>query len=283
VFLSLGLNEDGGALSMDDFLVQEHEEAQELAAQPFGATLLHHVGMIYTLRAEAFLGSQSTFMGIGGAAANLKQRHHTAKTHIAAVGAAWGAFKAARNMDIEGMDEMEEGSDAAKAAEAKAAENMPAMLNAMWRVTVIDVERTLKVVCTMVLSDESVNNEQAKVRAEGMRRLGRLYSAAADTAQGGAKKRAEKHKSAMSFMATGGGFGGEKCPGEYEHHEYGDATDQSDFDESRGASNVPVTASQLSRMSAKDIKRLLAERGIAYDDCVEKRDLIRRYFEETGA
>jgi len=28
---------------MDDFLVQEHEEAQELAAQPFGATLLHHV------------------------------------------------------------------------------------------------------------------------------------------------------------------------------------------------------------------------------------------------
>lgn len=52
MFLSLGLNEDGGALSMDDFLVQEHEEAQELAAQPFGATLLHHVGMIYTLRAE---------------------------------------------------------------------------------------------------------------------------------------------------------------------------------------------------------------------------------------
>lgn len=49
-------------------------------------------------------------MGIGGAAANLKQRHHTAKTHIAAVGAAWGAFKAARNMDIEGMDEMEEAS-----------------------------------------------------------------------------------------------------------------------------------------------------------------------------
>ena len=92
-----------------------------------------------------------------------------------------------------------------------------------------------------MLSDESVNNEQAKVRAEGMRRLGRLYSAAADTSQGGAKKRAEKHKSAMNFMATGGGFGGEKYQGEHEHHEYGDATEQSDIDESRGASNVPVT------------------------------------------
>jgi len=29
---------------MDEFLVQEHEDAQELANSPFGATLLHHVG-----------------------------------------------------------------------------------------------------------------------------------------------------------------------------------------------------------------------------------------------
>ena len=47
-------------------------------------------------------------MGIGGAAANLKQRHHTAKTHMAAVGAAWGAFKAARNMDMEEMAHLQE-------------------------------------------------------------------------------------------------------------------------------------------------------------------------------
>ena len=43
-------NGGDSALPMDEFLVREHEEAQELSAQPFGASLLHHVGMIYTLR-----------------------------------------------------------------------------------------------------------------------------------------------------------------------------------------------------------------------------------------
>ena len=66
---------------------------------------------------------------------------------------------------------------------------MPTMMNMMWRVTVIDVENTLKVVCSMVLNDESVPMEARKVRADGMLRLGRLYSAAADHAQGGAKSR----------------------------------------------------------------------------------------------
>lgn len=66
---------------------------------------------------------------------------------------------------------------------------MPSMMNMMWRVTVIDVENTLKAVCKMVLEDESVSLEARKVRADGMLRLGRLYSAAADHAQGGAKNR----------------------------------------------------------------------------------------------
>ena len=58
-------------------------------------------------------------------------------------------MKATRKFDD--LDQFEEGSEAAREAEARAAaEQMPAMLNAMWRVTVIDVERTLKSVCTMV-------------------------------------------------------------------------------------------------------------------------------------
>jgi hypothetical protein len=148
--------------------------------------LLHHIGMMYTLKAEQWLGTKTTFMGVGAARANLKSRHHTAKTHIGAAQAAWGAFKAARKMvslrpvcalhrtpcpcpfctssllvSADGttwilirlctqdadMEDFEEGSEEAQAAEAQAAESMPAMLNVMWKVTVIDVERTLKV-CT---------------------------------------------------------------------------------------------------------------------------------------
>ena len=88
-----GAGEGEGAMAMDEFLVAEQEEAQELGGQPFGATLLHTIGTIYTLKSEQWLGANGTFLGIGGAKANIKQRHHTAKTHVAAAQAAWGAMR----------------------------------------------------------------------------------------------------------------------------------------------------------------------------------------------
>ena len=265
------------AMGIDEFLVAEQEEAQELGGQPFGATLLHTIGTMYTLKAEQWLGSNSTFLGIGAAKANIKQRHHTAKTHIAAAQAAWGAMKAARK--LEGLDAFEEGSEAAREAEAKAAaEQMPAMLNAMWRVTVIDVERTLKSVCTMVLEDESVPLEARRVRADGMRRLGRLYSAAADHAQGGAKQRAQRHAHAMRDMATGGGpFG---APDASENGGYGSGAGSEPEPEPRyAAEGKPLTAAELAAMSEQEIRDLLRSHGIAHDELADKRALIRCYFE----
>jgi hypothetical protein len=117
--------DDGRALPMDEFLVREHEEAQSLAAQPLGSTLLHTIGTVYGLRAEHWLGSKS-FMGVGAANATLKQRHHTAKTHLAAAQAAWSAYRSMKN--IQDLDSMPEGSEEARQAEAKAAESMPAMV-----------------------------------------------------------------------------------------------------------------------------------------------------------
>ena len=261
---------------MDEFLVAEQEEAQELGGQPFGATLLHTIGTIYTLKSEQWLGANGTFLGIGGAKANIKQRHHTAKTHVAAAQAAWGAMKAARKMDD--LNEFEEGSEAARRAEAEAAaEQMPAMLNAMWRVTVIDVENTLKRVCSMVLDDESVPFEARKVRADGMRRLGRLYSAAADHAQGGAKARARRHEHAMRDMAAGGGpFGG--GPAAYEEAE---PEPEPEPESKNRARQAPSTAAEMASWSEEEIIKLLESRGVAYDDCRDKASLIRRFFESV--
>ena len=273
---------------MDEFLVAEQEEAQELGRQPFGATLLHTIGTMYTLKAEQWLGSNSTFLGIGGATANIKQRHHTAKTHFAAAQAAWGAMKAARK-----LDGLEGGSEAAR--ERAAAEQMPAMLNAMWRVTVIDVERTLKSVCTMVLEDEAVPPEARRIRADGMRRLGRLYSAAADHAQGGAKLRAQRHAHAMRDMAAGGGpFGAPpRAPSEDDAdtggaHEY--EYDGNDYHSGAQPEPEPyasyqggqlLTPEQLATMSEEEIRDLLRSQGVAYDEFADKSSLIRCYFESV--
>lgn len=120
-----------------------------------------------------------------------------------------------------------------------------------------------------LLGDESVPLEARKVRAEGLRGLGRLYVAAADEAQGGAKERSRKHKSAMHEMATGGVFG---TPAAWQ---------DGDGEQDWGAQHdqkVP-TAAELQQLSEDDIRAMLQERGVDSSHCHTKQDLLRLFFE----
>jgi hypothetical protein len=70
------------------------------------------------------------------------------------------------------------------------AESTKKMMNVMWKMTVIDVEKTLRVVVAHVLRDETVSLAGRRRRAEGIAALGRLYVAAAQ-ATGDIEQRAE--------------------------------------------------------------------------------------------
>ena len=110
-----------------------------------------------------------------------------------------------------------------------------------------------------------------KVRAEGLRGLGRLYVAAADEAQGGAKERSRKHKGAMHEMATSGVFGGPPAAWE-------DGDGMQDGGEQDGQKHP--TAAELKQLSEDDLRDLLHERGVSSAGCSTKQELIRRFFEE---
>ena len=50
--------------------------------------------------------------------------------------------------------------------------------------------------------------------------------------------------------------------------------------QSQGSSGgAPRTAAEMSSMSVREIKDLLDSRDVMYADCIDKSDLIRRYFE----
>ena len=101
---------------------------------------------------------------------------------------------------------------------------------------------------------------------------------------GGAKQRAAKHQDALNEMATGGMFGGD--PGAWEE---GDEEGERGDEDRQGGhwegepqpESRRLTAADLRAMSVREIKQLLAERGVACDDCFEKQDLVRRYFESS--
>ena len=49
------------------------------------------------------------------------------------------------------------------------------MLESMWRVSLLDIESTLRHACNKVLSDQSVTKEARKSRARGLVVLGKVF------------------------------------------------------------------------------------------------------------
>ena len=107
-----------------------------------------------------------------------------------------------------------------KKAEAEAKvkaeqEGATKMMNVMWKMTVIDVEKTVAKSIGYVLKDESISQDGRQKRAAGIADLGRYYVAAAE-ATGDIR---ERYLEAMAATASGDGtpfgFGGGDEPGEW--------------------------------------------------------------------
>ena len=79
----------------------------------------------------------------------------------------------------------EPGADERAASMAKVQEAMPVFLEALWAANVLDIERTMHVVCTKVLYDKSVGGKVAVERAEAMLVLGRIFQSARNADQRG--------------------------------------------------------------------------------------------------
>jgi hypothetical protein len=91
---------------------------------------------------------------------------------------------------VDGQAAVQAAAAVPKMSAEEQAESTKKMMNVMWKMTVIDVEKTLRVVVAHVLRDETVSLAGRRRRAEGIAALGRLYVAAAQ-ATGDIEQRAE--------------------------------------------------------------------------------------------
>lgn len=176
-----------GTTPMGEFLAAAREEAVELSASPFGATLLYHIGRVYCAMADRHLGYESG-LGLAGHRAAWKERRHAMKqTAGAVIDMAKVASAVHKTLGAEGPDE----------ELVPDAEQIPQFLKVVFQMTVLDVENTLRRSCDLVLRDTDPQEKAARRRrGEAMRALGLLFQEVAD-----GTNREVRHREAFNQMA----------------------------------------------------------------------------------
>ena len=221
--------------------------ARDLASNAFGAALLDVVGYAYEMaggaRAARGAGARGAFA--------LRRRAHALGTRLAtarSLGKAGGRSLAARR-----AEKREATLDAAAAAASKQkreSELTLSMLEVMWRLTVVDVETTLRAACHKVLNDHGAPRETRLARARGLAIVGRAFRAAA----------AASGYSGNAVEALRDTVGGAAAP--------------SAAPAPAPAAPEPVSREELSELSVGQLKKLARERGVDVSTALEKAHIV---------
>jgi hypothetical protein len=87
---------------------------------------------------------------------------------------------------MEKTEESNESKEQVMAQMLQSGDVLPAVVEALWSATVIDIDATISNVCKRVLHDTSVGSKELAIRrAHGMKLLGRIFQ---ETMQEGAEK-----------------------------------------------------------------------------------------------
>jgi hypothetical protein len=189
----------------------QRDTARELAASPFGASLLHVVGRVYCSMASRHLGYAEGWLGLRGHLRAFRERRRAVGQTLAGLREAGKVVGDVRSAiaAAEAREEEEEGGggdDDDHRAEHMAmtmpsAEAVPQVLRVVFAFTTIDIENTLRRACDLVLRDEGVEKATRLRRAHALYALGELYMSSADATAGSSRGREENHQAAFEEMA----------------------------------------------------------------------------------
>ncbi|KAG7737442.1 hypothetical protein KL923_003831 [Ogataea haglerorum] len=185
-------------------------EAENLKMESFGLEILHTIGSIYIAKANIFMRSHRTFLGLGGWMGSLREKGGIIKDTFRTISSALEAQSTMQELakmtekreqmqkSEEGGDETldsgekkDEGNDNSKDAKnAKTAqEEIPSdeavaemeklligkIIAAAWKGSHLEISSTIRDVVDSVLYDKSINTAKALERAEALKMIGEIF------------------------------------------------------------------------------------------------------------
>jgi len=166
-----------GASELTAFEEEIQIKAASLATTPFGEELLHTIGYTYALAGQKQLGRQAP-LGLEGHMLSLKQKGHILGTKFDAFGAGVKAFvsqqRASKSEKLETTPE-DEAADPDKPVSQDQANLMLDFMTVMWKMSVVDIESTLRSACHKVLHDKAVDKDVITKRATAMAIVGKIF------------------------------------------------------------------------------------------------------------
>ncbi|MDP2434275.1 MAG: DnaJ domain-containing protein [archaeon] len=162
------------------FRQQVTEEAVHLMDSPGGLELVHLTGYVYTQESRKHAGA---FLGIDGFFAGIQEAGHSISIKFSLVSSAVKAQMAVERLET-GKSLSQEQDERIAAEEG---------LMALWKVGKLEVEATLREVCTIAMTDAQVPKRTRKQRCEGIRIIGSIYKSLASEQIKMNKKLGRKH------------------------------------------------------------------------------------------
>jgi hypothetical protein len=134
-------------------------------------------GYVYDEQATSFLGFKKS-IGAGMGITNLSQSAHVFASKYRVLSSAVKLYKEVSKEDPKK-------AEAEKGVPNITEQGLESVLETLWNFTVVDVESTLRGVCTKVLKDSSIPFDDRVKRAEGMLIIGEIFQSLAQSAETG--------------------------------------------------------------------------------------------------
>ena len=147
--------------------------AQTLAQVNFGEALLHTIGYVYERAAQMAIDKGVPIIGWVGAGGKMLRKYtHDMKMQFEATDAAYTIMKDKNQQEmlqrllsegnIEEIEKMLQGKG-------------NSILDILWKLQVVDIERTIRSVCETVLSSKTNSREQLVLKAKMIKKMGKIF------------------------------------------------------------------------------------------------------------